>query len=170
MVDRTALKTDLARATDADQLRLEYQPVANLVTGEIVGVEALVRWLHPTLGLLPPADFIPLAEETGEITAVGLWVLATATAHAAQWRATLPHCANLWVAVNLSPFQILNSDGMAALHRILADPGGQPDHLILEITESALAADTTTASTPSNTSMSASPSKTSAPVTPRSAH
>ena len=75
-------------------------------------------------------------------------MLATATAHAAQWRAALPHCANLWVAVNLSPFQLLNSDGMAALHRILADPGSQPDHLILEITESALAADiagTTTA-------------------------
>ena len=79
MVDRSALKTDLAVAVAAGQLRLDYQPVADLRTGEVLGVEALVRWQHPTLGLLAPADFITLAEETGDIDAIGCWVLDTAT-------------------------------------------------------------------------------------------
>ena len=141
MVDRTALKTDLAAAVTSGQLRLDYQPVADLRTGEILGVEALVRWQHPTLGLLQPADFITLAEETGDITAIGCWVLDTASRQVAQWRTTMPHCKSLWVSVNLSPFQLPNVAGMGALQRILAEPQAQADHVILEITETALSAD-----------------------------
>jgi diguanylate cyclase (GGDEF)-like protein len=141
MVDRSALKTDLAFAVAAGQLRLEYQPIADLVTGEVLGVEALVRWQHPTLGLLPPADFISLAEETGDITGIGCWVLDTATRQLGVWRTTLPHCSDLWVSVNLSPFQLPSPEGMAALQRILAGPDVQPAHVILEITETALTAD-----------------------------
>jgi diguanylate cyclase (GGDEF)-like protein len=139
MLDRSALQTDLAIAVAAGQLRLEYQPVADLRTGEILGVEALVRWQHPTLGLLAPAEFIPLAEETGDIDAIGCWVLDTATRQVAGWRQTMPHCENLWVAVNLSAFQLPNPQSLAAIQRILADPAVQADKVVLEVTETALA-------------------------------
>jgi diguanylate cyclase (GGDEF)-like protein len=139
MLDRSALQTDLAIAVAAGQLRLEYQPVADLRTGEILGVEALVRWQHPTLGLLPPAEFIPLAEETGDIDAIGCWVLDTATRQVAGWRQTMPHYENLWVAVNLSAFQLPNSQSLAAIQHILADPAVQADKVVLEVTETALA-------------------------------
>jgi diguanylate cyclase (GGDEF)-like protein len=141
MVDRSILKTDLARAVASGQLRLDYQPVVDLLTGEILGVEALVRWQHPTLGLLAPAKFITLAEETGDIDAMGCWVLETATRQVARWRQNIPHCASLWVAVNLSAFQLRNSQGLASIQRILADPAVQADKVVLEVTETALAAD-----------------------------
>ena len=141
MLGRSALKTDLAVAVTAGQLRLDYQPVADLRTGEILGVEALVRWQHPTLGLLPPGQFITLAEETGDIDAIGCWVLDTATRQVAAWRETIDHCANLWVSVNLSAFQLPNAHSLAAIQRILADPATQADKVVLEVTETALAAD-----------------------------
>ncbi len=142
MTYRAALKRDLATAVDEGQLRLEYQPVADLHTGEIVGVESLVRWQHPTLGLLPPSEFIPLAEETGDIDAVGCWVLDTASRQAASWRATYPHCANLWIAVNLSTIQLPNPRNLAALKRILARPAAEAHKVVLEVTETALAGST----------------------------
>jgi len=141
MVDRSALKTNLAVAVDSGQLRLEYQPVADLVTGEVLGVEALVRWQHPTLGLLAPGEFIPLAEETGNINAIGCWVLDTATRQVASWRQSMNHCVNLWVAVNLSAYQLSNPQSLTAIQRILADPAAQADKVVLEVTETALAAD-----------------------------
>ncbi|MEY2461713.1 MAG: hypothetical protein QOG30_3543, partial [Acidimicrobiaceae bacterium] len=113
MVDRSALKSDLAVAVTAGQLRLDNQPIADLRTGEVLGVEALVRWQHPTLGLLAPADFITLAEETGDIDAIGCWVLDTATHQVAEWRRTMPHCCRLWVSVNLSAFQLTNPNSIA---------------------------------------------------------
>ena len=127
--------------TSAGQLRLEYQPVADLRTGEVVGVEALVRWQHPTLGLLAPAEFIALAEETGDIDAIGCWVLDTAVRQVAGWRQTMDQCADLWVSVNLSAFQLPSPHSRAAIEGILADPGAQSDKVILELTETALAAD-----------------------------
>jgi EAL domain-containing protein (putative c-di-GMP-specific phosphodiesterase class I) len=141
MIGRSALKTDLAQATARGELRVDYQPVANLRTGEIVGVEALVRWQHPTLGLLPPADFIGLAEETGDIDALGCWVLRTAVDQVARWRQAMEHCASLWVSVNLSPLQLRNPHSMAGLYAILDDPAVEADHVVLEITETALVAD-----------------------------
>jgi len=139
MVDRSALKTRLSLAVASGELRLEYQPVVDLRTGQILGVEALVRWQHPTLGLLPPADFIPLAEETGDIDAIGVWVLDTATRQVAGWRQTMAHLDNLWVAVNLSPFQLSNPPSLAAIQAILADPAVQSENVVLEVTETALA-------------------------------
>jgi EAL domain-containing protein (putative c-di-GMP-specific phosphodiesterase class I) len=140
-VRSTALKADLAVAVACDQLRLDYQPVADLHTGQIVGVEALVRWQHPTLGLLPPAEFITLAEETGDIEAIGCWVLDTATRQAAAWRRDLPEHRDLWVSVNLSAFQLPNPHSLAAIEGILADPATQADKVVLEVTETALAAE-----------------------------
>ncbi len=138
---RTALKADLASAAEAGQLRLEYQPVADLRTGEVLGVEALVRWQHPTLGLLPPADFIGLAEETGDIEAIGCWVLKTAIRQVGQWRATMEHCQGLWVSVNLSLYQLRHPESVATLRQILTAPEVDAGSVVLEVTESALASD-----------------------------
>ena len=139
MTYRAALRTDLATAVQAGQLRLDYQPVVDLGTGRIVGVEALVRWEHPTLGRLGPADFIPLAEETGEIGSIGCWVLDTASRHVAAWRRSPGTAADIWVSVNLSTLQLSSDRNLAALERILANPAAQADKVILEVTESALA-------------------------------
>jgi diguanylate cyclase (GGDEF)-like protein len=141
MVGRSALKTDLAQATMRGELRVEYQPVANLRTGEILGVEALVRWQHPTLGLLAPVEFIGLAEETGDIDAIGCWVLSTAIDQLARWRQALEHCANLWMSVNLSPFQLRNPHAMAGIQEILSGSAVEAGHVVLEVTETALAVD-----------------------------
>ena len=141
MVGRSALKVDLANAVGSQQLKLEYQPITDLGTGRIVGVEALVRWQHPTLGLLPPDDFIPLAEETGDIEAIGCWVLETAVHEVAGWRQSIAAAADLWVSVNLSAFQLPNPKSLVAIQSILADPGAHAPAVVLEVTETALAAD-----------------------------
>ena len=141
MLERSALNTTLAVAVTSGQLRLEYQPVADLRTGEILGVEALVRWQHPTLGLLAPETFIPHAEQTGDIDAIGCWVLDTATRQMAAWRGSMGHCRNLWVSVNLSTLQLVNPQSLAALQHILADPMAEADKVMLEVNESALAGD-----------------------------
>jgi len=140
MLARSALKADLAGAVAAGQFRVEYQPVVDLRTREILGVEALVRWQHPTLGRLAPASFIALAEESGDIDAIGCWVLETATRQVAAWRQSMDHCANLWVAVNISAFQFPNPQSLAAIQSILSDPAAQADKVVLEVTETALAA------------------------------
>jgi diguanylate cyclase (GGDEF)-like protein len=145
MVRRSALKTQLALAAPSEQLRLEYQPVADLRTGEVVGVEALVRWQHPTLGVLSPADFITLAEETGDIDAIGCWVLEHASREVASWRRSLDHASGLWLSVNLSAVQLSSASGVAAVCEILANPATQADRIVLEVTETALATDTNAA-------------------------
>jgi EAL domain-containing protein (putative c-di-GMP-specific phosphodiesterase class I) len=138
LVERSALKTNLAVAVASGQLRLEYRPVADLRTGEILGVKALVRWQHPTLGLLQPETFIPLAEQTGDI---GCWVLDTATRQVAAWRQIMDHCRSLWVSVNLSALQLVNPQSLAAIRHILAGPMVQTDKVLVEVTETALVAD-----------------------------
>jgi diguanylate cyclase (GGDEF)-like protein len=140
MVGGVALKAALAAAVPAGQLRLDYQPIADLRTGQIVGAEALVRWQHPTLGLLQPVEFISLAEETGDIEAIGCWVLETATRQAAAWRRNVKHFADLWVSVNISPLQLDNARSQAAILQILTDPAVEADKLVLEVTETALTA------------------------------
>ena len=139
MAHHASLRADLAQAVPSGQLRLDYQPVADLNTGAILGVEALVRWDHPVLGLLPPQDFIPLAEETGDIDAIGCWVLETAAREGTRWRQSVEGCDNLWVAVNLSTLQLPNPKNLAAIKAILDQPQAQADRLVLEVTETALA-------------------------------
>jgi diguanylate cyclase (GGDEF)-like protein len=141
MLDRTALKAGLALAITHGQLRLDYQPVADLNTDEIVGVEALVRWQHPRLGLLAPVEFIPLAEETGDIDAIGCWVLNTATRQAAHWRQTMADQRDLWVSINLSALQLRLPRNLEAIQQVLADPATQAHKVVLEVTETALAVD-----------------------------
>ena len=141
LVGRSALRADLAVAVAGGQLRLDYQPIINLGTGQIVGAEALVRWEHPTRGLLPPLEFIPLAEETGDICGLGIWVLETAAHQGTLWRSTFAWCPELWISVNLSPFQLADPKAVEDLRRVLAGPTIEAKHIVLEITETALAAD-----------------------------
>ncbi len=132
-VERLALETGLRYAIERDELVLLFQPKIAIATGRIAGVEALVRWQHPELGLLRPDRFIPLAEETGLIAPIGLWVLRTACASARAWReAGMP----LPVAVNLSARQFHDGRLVADIAAILAAAGLEPGDLELEITES----------------------------------
>ncbi len=139
MSHRAALRADLPAAVPAGQLGLDYQPVVDLGSGAVVGVEALVRWDHPTFGRLTPDEFILLAEETGDIDAIGGWVLDTASRQVASWRRSMNHCEDLWVSVNLSALQLTSAKNLARLEGILTDPDVQAHRVVLEVTETALA-------------------------------
>ena len=134
--EHVRMESDLRRALEQEQLEVFYQPQASLESGEIVGMEALIRWCHPTRGMVGPNDFIGLAEETGLIIPLGEWVLRTACAQLQQWlRQGLPP---LRVAVNLSVRQLLQKDFAATVEGVLAQTGLPPHLLELEITESTL--------------------------------
>jgi diguanylate cyclase (GGDEF)-like protein len=145
MLGRVTLKQDLGRAVQQEQLALHYQPVVDLDTGALRGFEALVRWQHPTKGLLPPNEFIALAEETGDIIAVGGWVLERACRDLALLRRAAPHASTLQMAINVSACQITAPSFVdvviAALHRH-AIPA---DAVTLEITEAVALTSTGTA-------------------------
>jgi diguanylate cyclase (GGDEF)-like protein/PAS domain S-box-containing protein len=134
------LEGELRQAVDRDQLVLHYQPLVDATTGELVSVEALVRWRHPERGLLPPAVFIELAEESGLIVPIGRWVLQQACAQLAAWRAqglTPPPCA-----INVSRRQLINDALVHDVRQALAANGLEPQMLEVEVTESLLMADT----------------------------
>jgi len=138
-VGRLELVADLRRAHVDEEFVLHYQPTVELETGAIVGVEALVRWQHPTRGLLPPMDFIPIAEETGRIVEIGRWVLSEACRQAACWRAELPVAESLELSVNVSTRQVRRPALLEDVRSALAASGLPPAALTLEITESVLA-------------------------------
>ncbi|MGF1608186.1 MAG: EAL domain-containing protein [Kiloniellales bacterium] len=129
------LEIDLRQALARDELRLVYQPQALANTGEIIGFEALLRWHHPREGAIPPAVFIPLAEQCGYIGPLGLWVLTEACREAASWSKPLR------IAVNLSPVQFQHGNLAADIERTLASTGLSPERLELEITEGVLLKD-----------------------------
>lgn len=131
---RLQMDSGLRDALTAGQFMLEYQPQVDVATGRACVVEALIRWRHPLYGLFSPLDFIPLAEENGLIVEIGEWVLRTACADLARWRAD-GHPVR--VAVNLSPFQLRAEALVAAVMRVVAESGIPPDALELEVTESA---------------------------------
>ncbi|RZM76153.1 EAL domain-containing protein [Leptolyngbya iicbica LK] len=132
-LDQLVLTNDLHHALRRHELVLYYQPQVDLQTGQIVGLEALVRWQHPERGLLSPGQFIPLAEETGQIHAISQWVLHTACTHNYAWQqAGLPPVR---VAVNLSAQQFQNHDLPRLIQRTLLETGLPPQHLEVEITE-----------------------------------
>jgi diguanylate cyclase (GGDEF)-like protein len=138
---RLELKADLQRAIDNHEFVLHYQPVIELRTGEISGVEALIRWKHPQRGMVPPLDFIPLAEETGLIVAIGRWVLAEASIQAVHLQERYPMREPLHMAVNLSARQLQRPEIAQDVAEILQQTGLDAPHLILEITESVMMAD-----------------------------
>jgi EAL domain-containing protein (putative c-di-GMP-specific phosphodiesterase class I) len=136
--ERLALAGDLRRGIDSDELVLFYQPKVALEDDRIVGVEALVRWEHPRLGLLGPGAFIGLAEDTGLIKTLTLWVIDEALRQCAAWRA---HETDLAVAVNVSMRSLLDRQFPEQVALRLRDTGIDPSRLILEITESTIMAD-----------------------------
>jgi diguanylate cyclase (GGDEF)-like protein/PAS domain S-box-containing protein len=136
---RLSLENELRYALERQQLQLHYQPQLDLASNRLIGVEALLRWHHPERGLIPPADFIPLAEDTGLILPIGEWVLRTACAQAKAWQTQ--GLAPLRVAVNLSVRQFLQADLAALVAQTLHDTGLAPHTLELEITESLLMRD-----------------------------
>jgi diguanylate cyclase (GGDEF)-like protein/PAS domain S-box-containing protein len=130
--ERHALEYDLRRAIQKDELELHYQPIVDCRTLRICGAEALVRWRHPTKGMVFPDTFIPLAEDTGMIAQIGDWVLRQACADAASWP------DDVKVSVNLSPVQFRKASLPDSVMHALADAGLRPERLELEITETAL--------------------------------
>jgi diguanylate cyclase (GGDEF)-like protein/PAS domain S-box-containing protein len=137
--DRRVLHQDLSLAIKNGELSLYYQPQAmarqTVAASEVVGFEALARWLHPVRGFVPPSDFIPLAEESGLIVEMGEWILREACREAASW--PMP----LQIAVNLSPAQFMHGDVVGLVHAILLETGLAPGRLELEITEGVLIED-----------------------------
>jgi diguanylate cyclase (GGDEF)-like protein len=138
---RLATHTSLRQALDRSELRVHYQPTIDLESRRIVGVEALVRWQHPTRGLLAPDTFIPVAEETGLIVPLGAQVLREACRQLAAWRRSFPDTAPRNVAVNLSPRQVTSGDLVRLVHEVLDDVALDPSALSLEITETTLMED-----------------------------
>jgi diguanylate cyclase (GGDEF)-like protein/PAS domain S-box-containing protein len=132
---RLELETELRRAIAESELVVEYQPIVELGSGRIRELEALVRWRHPERGLVPPSDFIPLAEQTGLIVQIGEFVLATAARDLAAWRASRPDMANVRLSVNLSPRELRRSDLVESITGALAAAGLVPGDLRVEITE-----------------------------------
>jgi len=135
---RLETEVELRRAVAEDQLRLHYQPVIDLGTGRVVGVEALLRWQHPTHGLVLPDQIIEIAEETGLIVPIGEWVLREACRQLAQWSEEAPH---LTMAVNLSGVQLGRVDLVRRVADVVEAAGIEPGRLSLEITESVLMRD-----------------------------
>ncbi len=135
---RLETERELRHALDRDELDLRYQPVVSLRSGEISGLEALLRWQHPERGLLDPAEFVPIAEDSGLIEPIGRWVQERACRQALEWHEQRPDARPFDVAVNLSARQVAHRDLPATVAEIVARTGLDPVHLRLEITESVL--------------------------------
>jgi diguanylate cyclase (GGDEF)-like protein/PAS domain S-box-containing protein len=140
VVERLDLLADMRYAIERDELQLEYQPIVDLANRTVSGLETLVRWDHPTRGRIPPADFIPLAEQSGLIVSIGRWVLLHACAHARHWSRSLPELTPVTVTVNLSARQLSDVNLLDDVANALRVAGLRRDQLVLELTESTLLA------------------------------
>jgi diguanylate cyclase (GGDEF)-like protein/PAS domain S-box-containing protein len=138
VVERMAIKADLRRAVEANEFRPLYQPIVDLVSGRVTGAEALARWYHPSRGVLAPAAFIPLAEETGIIADIGWAILDQACSDASRWLRTYGEGAPTSVSVNLAHQQLKDGGLVERVERTLAANGLSPARLTLEVTETVL--------------------------------
>jgi EAL domain-containing protein (putative c-di-GMP-specific phosphodiesterase class I) len=136
---RLLLERDLRYALGRNEFLLHYQPQINLQTGQVMGVEALIRWLHPERGLLLPADFVPIAEECGLIVPIGQWVLLDACRQSRAWSDS--GIGIVPVAVNVSAAEFLAKDFLSGVRAVLIATGIEPENLELELTESVLMQD-----------------------------
>ncbi len=139
--ERLTLENNLRHALERNEFILHYQPQIDVRNGRIFGVEALLRWQHPDLGLVMPGNFVPLLEETGLIEPVGIWVLETACRQSCQWHES--GMGFLHMSVNLSSRQFNNSQFIGSLQNIIEETGVNPEYLELELTESMLMRNTT---------------------------
>jgi diguanylate cyclase (GGDEF)-like protein len=144
--DRAHLEGNLRRAVQLDQFEVHYQPIVWLATGKVLGVEALVRWRREDGVLVPPAEFIPVAEEMGLIVPIGRMVMHTSMRQVREWQDTQPEEWSLNLSINLSARQLYEPDIVREVVDALTTTGFDPTHLTLEITETALMHDTTTVS------------------------
>jgi diguanylate cyclase (GGDEF)-like protein/PAS domain S-box-containing protein len=140
-VRRMALELDLRHAVERGEFEAYYQPIVALADRRLAGFEALVRWRHPTRGMISPAEFIPVAEETGLIVPLGRWMLQQACRQARDWQLRLPESGPLTVSVNLSARQLLHPALLDEVAAALAESGLPPALLKLEITESVMMQD-----------------------------
>lgn len=132
------LETDLRRTIEHQELRIYYQPITSLISGTLIGFEALIRWQHPEQGLVCPDEFIPIAEETGLIVPIGHWVLHEACRQMRAWQTKFPSASDLKIGVNLSGKQLREVDLLEQIDRVLGETGLDAQNLQLEITESML--------------------------------
>ena len=130
---------EIRAAIGQDQFVLAYQPIVGLLDNRLAGAEALIRWNHPTRGLVPPSDFIPIAEDSGVIGPLGEWVLRAACAQLAEWRRDHSAAERLWLSVNMAADQLEDPQTTAVVMSVLAASKIPPDRLVVEVTESALA-------------------------------
>lgn len=137
VAQRLAVESDLRRGLDQRQFLLHYQPIVNLDDGSLVGFEALVRWRHPERGMIPPLDFIPIAEETGLIVPLGQWVLEETARQLRAWRDQFPQHGPIWISANLAPRQLDDPALPARIKAILDQHRLSTADLKLEVTESA---------------------------------
>jgi len=138
------LENDLRRAVERDEFAIHYQPIVSLSDGRVRGFEALVRWHHPERGLVTPAEFISVAEETGLIIPLGLWVLRESCRQMARWQTMFPATRALTLSVNISGNQFMQPDLVEQVRRVLRETGFDPHRLQLEITESSVIENTET--------------------------
>jgi diguanylate cyclase (GGDEF)-like protein len=142
IVARHELSAELARSIGRGELLVHYQPIVELDTGRTTAVEALVRWRHPTRGLIGPDDFIALAEENGVILALGRWVLSESCREATAWAASGLLDPDFSISVNISPVQVQQPEFIAEIESVLEQTGLDPSRLILELTETSMFQDT----------------------------
>jgi diguanylate cyclase (GGDEF)-like protein len=138
IIARHELSAELSRGISRDELVVHHQPIVDLATGRAMGVEALVRWRHPVRGLVPPDEFIGLAEETGSILAIGRRVMTDAQREVAALNERIAPGRRLSLSVNVSPVQLQQADFLDEVEAVLLDTGFEPERLILEITETAM--------------------------------
>ena len=137
-ITRLQLETDMRRGLEREEFLIYYQPIHSLETGKLAGFEALARWKHPVRGIVSPVEFIPVAEETGTIVALGTWIMERACSQMQSWQELYPHKYPLQISVNLSGKQLREPSLLEKIDSILQKTGLSPESLKLEITESSL--------------------------------
>jgi predicted signal transduction protein with EAL and GGDEF domain len=142
LLERVRLEADLGRALENDEFFIEYQPIVDLGTRSLLGVEALLRWRHPELGVLSPSQFIQVAEECGQIVKLGCWVLSKACRDVRAWRGAVAGGEGLRVAVNISGRHLQHGGLVRDVARALQESGLEPSNLVIELTESTIMHDT----------------------------